>query len=278
MDFSAPIIGNFLLSISDQPDHHSQYSTSQLQKGLLLSCEGINLVEEAVGFGVPILKRGLRTYFPGSLELIHHKEGATHKISATYTINLVEKITRINQGKVRNNGIYVVKNLSAAMIRHIRPFRRLLTTLSSGIRRLFRWETAYELTDSATKVILEYVFKEGSGELVVESKLIGLESDGFSEVIIMNEHGANHFDKYVDSSGIHLMGEQIGTWDEVLAEKATFISTRQKIKFTLSKIPGSKLYRGRELIGSRLAWSGFGYSISPAISKFSYTVKIERTR
>jgi len=105
--------------------------------------------------------------------------------------------------------------------------------------------------------------------------LISLPQDGITEVIVMNEQGAHYFDQYHDSTGASLAGKEIGCWDEVAASEAGFASSNQRVAFTLPRVPGAQLFRGRELVGSRLAWAGFGYSFPPAISRFNYSVKIE---
>jgi hypothetical protein len=95
-------------------------------------------------------------------------------------------------------------------------------------------------------------------------------------VAVMNEQGARPFDCYRESNGISLRGMEIGTWDEVTAEEASFISTAHGLGFSLRQVPGARLYRGRELIGDRLAWSGFGYSIPPTVTRFTYDLRIGR--
>ena len=72
------------------------------------------------------------------------------------------------------------------------------------------------------------------------------------------------------------MGKEIGCWDEITAQEASFISSSHAVAFTLNQVSGAKLYRGRELIGSRLSWSGFGYSIPAQFEHFRYQVKIGR--
>lgn len=53
------------LQIAAGTNHDASYPTGKMQKGWVLFCDGQDLSEEAVGFGVPILKRGLQTVFPG---------------------------------------------------------------------------------------------------------------------------------------------------------------------------------------------------------------------
>jgi hypothetical protein len=54
------------------------------------------------------------------------------------------------------------------------------------------------------------------------------------------------------------------------------MSSSQHISFSLPQVKGARLFLGRELIGSRLAWSGFGYTFPPGLNHFSYEVTIKR--
>ena len=92
----------------------------------------------------------------------------------------------------------------------------------------------------------------------------------------MNELGAHHFDRFVDSQGADLAGHEIGTWDEVTAAWASFVCRAHGVAFKLAPVEGARLYRGRELIGGRVAWSGVGYSLPPTLERFAYDVTIER--
>jgi hypothetical protein len=107
---------------------------------------------------------------------------------------------------------------------------------------------------------------------------VGVDSipDGITEIILMNEQGAHHFDQYRDANGVTLHGDEIGCWDEVTASFGAFISSSQRISFSLPQVEGARLFLGRELIGSRLAWSGFGYTFSPSLNHFRYVVTIKR--
>jgi hypothetical protein len=110
----------------------------------------------------------------------------------------------------------------------------------------------------------------------IDVQRLELGKSGISEVIVMNEQGANTFDHYLDSAGNSLRGKEIGCWDEITAQEASFISSTHSVAFTLNQVTGAKLYRGRELIGARLAWSGFGYSFPTQFDHFRFQVKIGR--
>ena len=101
--------------------------------------------------------------------------------------------------------------------------------------------------------------------------------ESLTEVIVMNEQGAHFFDQYRDSSGARLSGKEIGCWDEVTAEEASFASSTHRVAFNLPQVPGARLFRGRELIGSRLAWAGFGYSFPPTLQWIELHGQVRKT-
>ena len=92
----------------------------------------------------------------------------------------------------------------------------------------------------------------------------------------MHEQGARSFDAYHDSSGVQLQGREIGLWDEVRAREAWFESSTHRVSFKVGTMPGARLFRGRELVGSRLAWAGFGYSLPPAFGSMQHQLTISR--
>ena len=108
-----------------------------------------------------------------------------------------------------------------------------------------------------------------TGKIIIEMDTGDLPS-GISEVVIMNELGASHFDVYKDASGVTLRSEGIGCWDKVNASDASFESSIHHVAFRLGQVKGAQLFRGRELVGNRLNWAGFGYSFPPSIKIFRY--------
>jgi len=275
LKISLPVFQDLALGISDEPDGHSRYPTARLQKGLVMHYRGLDLTEEAVGFGVPVLKCGLLAVFPGAVELELLQGEPAWKVSAVYSLNLVEKVGRVNSTTLKSKAFYHIKDSLAALIRHIPALRAPLTASSSAARRVFNWETRYEAAQGKYEVRLVYTLDTAKGSLLVETGDVPLPA-AVTELIIMNEQGAHSFDQYQDSTGVCLSGKAIGCWDEVLADRASFASSIQGLRFTLPKAAGARLFRGRELIGSRLAWAGFGYTLSHPSNRFEYSLRLEK--
>lgn len=276
MEINLPITQDLTLRITDKPNEQSEYPSSRLQKGLLMSTNDMDLAEEAVGFGLPVLKRGLQTFFPGSAELNLLRKDSICVVMAVFTVNLVERISKSGRTSIDNKSFYFIKNSLATIIRHFPFTRGFLTSLSSELRGLFGWQTTYEYGGQDSKVEMTYTFDKQTGSLAIEADLACFLQGSVTEVIIMNEQGAHHFDKYHDSSGMCLSGKAIGCWNEVRAREASFESTTNRVIFTLPRMPEAQLFRGREVIGNRVAWAGFGYACPPTTRRFSYTVKIDK--
>ncbi len=274
MEIAFPHLPGICLKLAPIEENRVGFPTSQLQKGLVLIANGEELVEEGVGFGVPVLKLGLKTIFPGAIQLVDWNDG--QEITAVYHMNLEERLTRQNQSTLRSQLLYRVRDQLAEVYRRSPAIRRWLTTISNELRSRFGWRTSYEYAGWDFPVGVEYTFDFQSGIVAVEIDTTGLPQEDVTEVVMMNEQGAYHFDTYVDSSGACLRGEAIGSWEQVAAEHASFLSRSHQLAFTLPKIEGACLFRGRELVGSRLAWAGFGYSFSPNIQRIAYPLHIEQ--
>ena len=57
--------------------------------------------------------------------------------------------------------------------------------------------------------------------------------NGCTDLIVLNEQGANCFDTYKDTDSRILSGKEIGSWDEANANYASFIDPLDKLSFTL---------------------------------------------
>jgi hypothetical protein len=235
-----------------------------------------DLSEEGVGFGVPLLKRGIHILYPGYIELASQQNGQVQQVTVKFTLDLEEKVTLPGFESARSNLLYPVKYLLAALLRRYPPLRGLLTAMSNALRWMFGLKTVFEKGGFSTNVNMVYTVDRQAGTITIEVDPTNLSGNGITEVFVLNEQGARYFDLYRDSSGTFLRGKAIGPWDKVTAEQASFVCNTHQLAYTLQQVKGATLYRGRELIGSRLAWSGFGYSFPPTIESFRYQVSIER--
>lgn len=272
METSVPISNDIQLIIRDHLLRDDRFPTSRLQKGFLLFHQGKDLSAEAVGFGVPVIKCGLRTIFPGGVVLSAIRQDKGYQVDAQYLLNLEEKTLDAKDGKALSRFLDKGKLVASAFIRRFPWLRKPLMKLSKQLRSTFRWKTEYQLSDMTFQIPIHYHFKHN--RMAVSVDLSRLKDNRISEIVIMNEQGAEFFSHYRDTSKKEIHDKEIGCWDEVNAREATFFDPKHKISFSLEQIPGAKLFLGLELDNSRLAWSGFGYTFLPRRKEFEYTLKI----
>ena len=271
-----PLPGGLSVMFAEPPSGNGRYATSRLQRGLLLFDGETPLAEEAVGFGVPVLKQGLQTIFPGSAQVEQGLDGTTYLLRVRYALNRVERFARGPEEAVGNRIFYAAKDLLAATMRHMPPARRPLTAASSGLRQIFGWKTAYVDAGFDVGVNVDYAIESATGRILIELDCGGLPRE-ITEVVLMHEQGAHVFDSYEDSSGLRLQGDAIGCWDDVRAEEAWFESRTHDVAFKVGAVDGTRLFRGRELIGARLAWAGFGYSFPPSLRRLRHELTLSRS-
>ncbi len=273
METILPLFDDVSLKFASDPKSGGEYPTARLQKGWLLCKAGVELSEEAVGFGVPILNCGETTIFPGSVELEVRRLPGGSEILAEYRLDLEERIAGNGPRITRGDFALGLKNKFSLIYKNSPCLRPAITALSSGLRRLFRLRTEYETSRMAAYVLVRYQGGGERGVMRVETDLMRI-PDGITEAVLMNEQGGRHFNRYRDSGGTELKGGSIGGWDAVRADEASFLSDRQRLSFTLKRIPGARLFRGRELVGRRLAWSGFGYVFPPELRTFDFEIRV----
>jgi len=254
----------------------TSYPTGRLQKGLVLLDGGHDLSEEGVGIGVPVLKRGLQAVFPGSMTLAVLSEGPAWRVTATYRMDLVERLGGDRGGPVRSRSVYAVRDALAAAHRRVPALRAPLTALSNAARRRLGWVTTFVKVPPVATIPVDYRVAEGGSVVTVAVDLRDVPAGVATEIALMNELGAGEFDCYEDAAGASLAGAAIGTWDTVDAATASFVSSRRRLAFALAQVPGGRLMRGRESVAGRLAWAGFGYVLRPGRPTLTYDVHISR--
>lgn len=254
---------------------NSRYPASRIQKGLILKHGHRDLSEEGVGFGVPVLKFGHETIFPGSWRARVKRHDDYTLVEADFVLNLTIRMSR--DGKlIGGQGFYKTKEMLSFLHRNHPLLRRGLSLSSELLRGAFSLGDVFVEVKPVSFVKAFYKIK--NCKILVE--LMFSMSEGCKEItgiIVMNEQGANYFDTYRDSEGQVLQKGKIGSWDETYAEVASFVNPADRIFFTLKRAKGARMFRGRELTPGRLAWSGLAYVLSPQTERFSYSIDIGRT-
>jgi hypothetical protein len=265
------IKGNISLMVGGSCKIQNNYASSMILKGLLLAIDEKDLSEEGIGFGVPILKFKNNEIFPGNAQITIVRAGDKTVVTVDYDLNLVESMA-VKGNKIDNMAFYRIKDSLSCLHRNIPRFRKILTQASNALRRSFNLETRFMQVTSSGIVRVIYIIQ--TGNIHVNVDIGGINKNGCTEIMLMNEQGASYFDIYHDSNGAFLKENSIGTWNETFADEAYFRDSFHGIEFMLQKVDGAKMFRGREYSPGRLAWSGLAYSIHPCTTTFSYYIRI----
>ncbi len=239
--------------------------TAQIQKGLILVLDGCELIEEGIGFGVPVAKYSDKTYFSISAEV--KKEGNT--IEKLYFLDAVSR-KRIWRAKYIDDGLYQLLRKTFEKSYHR---SKRLTTLFNQImelRDVVKIRTDFVKVPPRGAIKVKYLCQPSGIRVSVDFADLLLK--GCEELLVLNEQGSNFFCNYADSNGSRLVGGKIGAWDRVKAEKATLHNG--EVSFVLRNVGGSTLFRGWERTRKRFSWAGLSYSLYPNNGTFTYTIDL----
>jgi hypothetical protein len=94
--------GGISLHIQEASLEPFDYPTNRIQKGLRLAYRNVDLSEEGVGFGMPVLKFGHEAIFPGSRHIAFEKNEKMTIIKMDFDLNLVERKMLYERRKTTN--------------------------------------------------------------------------------------------------------------------------------------------------------------------------------
>lgn len=247
------------------------FPSSRIQKGPVLAYAAEDLSEEGVGFGVPVLKAGHETVYPGSVAF---RSAQDLVVEAEYNLNIRERVI-ITRRPIRSQAFYKMNEWFSGLHRR-RPFLRgFLKASTLAIRKSLDIKTKFEEGASFGTSRVTYSIDTNKRTIAVDLDLTNVRRAPPSEIFIMNELGGNFFTQYRDSDGFNLRQEAIGTWDSLRAEEASFMDPIHKVVFTLPRVEGARMYRGRELVPGRLAWAGLAYRLPDKARNFHYVIHIQ---
>jgi hypothetical protein len=247
------------------------FPASRIQKGLVLGLGNRDLSEEGVGFGLPVLKISSHVVFPGSWRTSTTEHNGLCLIKVDYRMNLRAEMAR--RGKIISSGlVYQVRDTFSKIHREHPIFRKWISASSRALKKRLDLEDVFSDMPNLAYVSASYLICGTRIDVKFRFPAI----DGCREIIILNEQGANWFDTYKDSDGLILKGEKIGSWNQIEANYASFLDPTDGLMFSLKRVDGSRMFRGRELLAGSLAWSGLAYVLPPKTEEFAYSIELGR--
>jgi len=238
----------------------------------VLVSNGRELIEEGVGFGAPVVQYHDRTYFACSGEVFVETDSERKVLVKTFILDAISR-KKVGRSSYVNDDFYSFIHgiFHRAYVSHktFVPFFNKVIEL----RKIFGVQTDFVRVEPRGAVTARYVCLPNSVE--VEVSLLKLGKVGCREILILNEQGATHFRKYSDTDGVTLIDDEIGAWETVKAEEAYLMDVDDRLSFSLRRVDGTELFRGREETPGRFSWAGFGYSLSPNVSNFKYVIRLE---
>ena len=246
-----------------------------LQKGLVLTFSGKELIEEGVGFGVPVVKYADKTYFSSSAESFMSFDKRNRPVLIKcFNFDAISR-KRVGRASYINDKFY--SRIHRLFEKAYLGNRKLIPIFNTvmEMRRTLRIQTDFIKVKSRGKVTVRYTcLPEKVG---ISADFSELERTGRREILVLNEQGSSFFRAFLASDGTNLHDRNIGAWERVMADTATFSDKSRVLSFTLKKVKGAMLYRGWESTKGRFAWAGLSYSLLSPLSTFRYIVRLTRS-
>lgn len=246
--------------------------TASLQKGLVLMLDGQELIDEGLGFGVPVAKYSDKTYFSGSAEVSVKKNHDAYTLRKTYILDTISR-KKLWRASYIDDGFYSSVRKSFAKLyltqKNMSPFFNTLMEL----RDITKIKTEFIKVQPRGAVTVNYEIQPSAVNISVDFSNLRL--TGCEEVLVLNEQGSTTFEKYADTSGLKLLGREIGAWDAVTADGASMVNAKEEIAFSLRNLSGATLFRGWERTRNRFSWAGLSYSLPPNHGVFDYPIRLD---
>jgi len=246
--------------------------TATLQKGLVLLADGEELIEEGVGFGVPVVIYKDEPYFSGTSQCEAINQAHRSTLVKSF---LMDTVSRKKVGEVCyvNNELY---SLFHKVFHRVYAKNSCFTPLfNKGIEITKRLGINTDFVKVKPRGVIKVKYTCLSNSIEVEASFDQLEKEQCREIVLLNEQGASFFRKYSDSDKLSLFEGQIGAWVPINADRASLSDAGETMTFSLTKRREANFFRGREKIRNRYSWVGLGYSFRPTSSTFRYVIELK---
>ena len=246
--------------------------TASLHKGLVLMLDNKEVIEEGMGFGVPVAKYRDKTHFSSLAYVSIQGNNSIYLLTKAYVMDAISR-KKFWCSTYINDDIYTLtrKTFERLYLRH----KNVSPVFNSvmALRNMAKIKTEFQKVESKGAVTVNYEIQPSIVKVRVDFSDLTL--DNCEELLVLNEQGSDVFDKYSDSSCLKLAGSRIGGWDSVNANEACLSSSKKQISFCLRKNGKGELFRGRENIKRRFSWAGLNYSLQPNQGVFDYEIRFD---
>jgi len=246
--------------------------TASLQKGLVLMFDNQELIDEGLGFGVPVAKYGDKTYFSSSAEVSIQKSSLALTLKKTYILDTISR-KKIWRASYINDGFYSSMRKSFAKLYLTRKNLSPVFNTIMELREIAKIKTEFIKVKPRGAVTVCYEIQPASINVSVDFS--DLKLTGCEEVLVLNEQGSTIFEKYSDTNGSKLFGREIGAWDLITADRASMVNAEEQLAFSLQNLNGASLFRGWERTRNRFSWAGLSYSLRPNHGVFDYAISLD---
>lgn len=245
--------------------------TAALQKGLVLLLNGRELIEEGVGFGLPIVKYEDKTFFSSKADITIARCGPGHLLTKTFLLDTVS-VKKLGSASYINDKLYSPARKTFQLL--YLKYKRLYPLFNKAmeIRDFLGVKTEFQTVKPRGTIAVTYHCQ--SGAIKIHADFSNISLNRCQEILLLNEQGSNSFQTYTDSKGKTLWGDQIGAWERVTADSAALIYPNGGISFSVQGDSGALLFRGWERTKKRFSWAGLSYSIKPSKHTFNYSINL----
>jgi hypothetical protein len=246
--------------------------TAQLHKGLVMVYDGLELIEEGIGFGVPVVKYNDKTYFSGKAKASIKESEDNIILEKQFVLDTVSR-KRFFKAYVNDDFYSLIHKLfEKGYLGHdtLLPINNKIMEL----RDLFKIKTDFQKVEPRGTVTTQYIFEPNKIKINVDFSKLNFKD--CMQTLVLNEQGASGFGNYSDSSNLKLAGRQIGAWAQVMAKEASLTSLGGALTFTLQSSKSANLFRGWEKTKNRFSWAGLSYALDAETKLFNYTINISQ--
>ncbi|HLN45729.1 MAG TPA: hypothetical protein VK209_08485 [Candidatus Sulfotelmatobacter sp.] len=264
---SIPISQSLTLNIYSSNKPHN-LKIAELQKGLILTYNGIQLVGEGAGFGLPVIVCPEETFFSGSAKVTISIVSGLVRIVKEFSM---DRVLRNKFGKLQleNRQVRSLLKYLAGLYQNNQSFR---SVLFREFMTNLRIKSSFEKKDTVGKISVTYEVSKNN--IKVQVDLSGVKTQYRKEIFILNEQSSHFFRKYSDSQGTTLTDNEIGAWNNSKGQYASFTDVQDRFGFRVWQAEGAILRYGREVMRNHLDWIGLDFEVNPKKDIFEYKVDL----